>query len=318
MEYLQEYPSDDEEEDDEKVESSDEALNSEISLNRLNQQPLLISTTTTSKLPSTVESLQLFLQNYLYQRHQMSSIYLYMPWRPSAASTMIIRALSSQLEHHLRERFGSQLKDYQLEKITTNPRDVGYHISLTRNIPCNSNLAVQFNKNITKAFESFEVDQLAIGEDLDAFALRKGISKLFGEEVALALTKKPLPCLQIRFKNTCVLFSNPDYSSLFLGLPIRSEHVPMFHRMRSTIDEVMNAMELPLDKENTPENYHLTIAICKNNISPSISPKVFEQMQSHMSSLTVDASKLCFNTTSVMVRTTPSLVPEKCLDLRLE
>lgn len=315
MEYLQQYPSDSSDED-EDTGSFEESINVDSS-----QEPLeknAVANPHKAVIPSTVESLKLFLQNYLFEQHQMRNVYLYMPWRPSGASASVVRSLSLQMEQHLKERFAPELKDYQFEKVATNALNVGYHISLTKNIPGNQETLHQFKKSIAKAFHTFEVDTDSVGPDLDALAVQKGITKLFGNNSPdLSQTQEISQCLQIRFQDTGILFASPDYASLFLGLPVRAEYVKMFQRMRSTIEDVMHTIDLPSQDGVYPDSFHLTIGICKNSISSSISSEVFAQMREHMTTVQLDTSDLCFNTNSVMVRTIPSSEPDMRLPLQI-
>lgn len=262
--------------------SSDECEDS-IPYQTLEEEESLKENIGERNYPSELVNLNIFLQNYSSQIN-MSSCFLYLPWRPSLKTMGCIKKAANLAVKELTTEAPQIVEKFDWKSITNGALD--YHISLYPNIRGERWQINQLTSNLSSGISTVKINPSLIGHDANEVERMKNLTTLLTKDKGNNGIFLPKKYINFRLKPHLLLFKSSSTENLFLACSIdvsNKKVADFFDSLNNYINE--NLCLLNMETICEPIAYHISIQMGEAKNLHKLTPKEITSLNSILQKL---------------------------------
>lgn len=228
------------------------------------------------QLIPVIAPLNIYLQNYS-AHHNMSSIFLYIPWNPPLRVVSQLKSISNNIVNELRKNLPSEVSDkYNWRligvpsktaegsfSITNNFMLRNYHISLCPNIRGDQDKIQKYIENFQYTVSRMKVPGELVTPDHSEAERIQNINRILFKETEKTASKQK-NYISLRLGNSLLLFRSNSSNNLFVTGKIRMDPSSrrFFDSMETAITDNVNLLDVTKEgSTDQKQTYHISLIV---------------------------------------------------------
>lgn len=250
MDILENYSSDDEEE---------ENIGTEVDQGEKNNSAALSEPERSSSLAKPFfDTADIYSQNYSNNMQNLVASFIYIPWNPSLAAVNQLKKVSQKAIQQIRKNYPEESSQFNWHYVgapvatnhgkfsVTNKHNLSnFHITLADNVRADKHVMELFIANLQNGISEMQIDKSLINSDNEEMVRRENLNRILGLSKNKS-SKQGSSVISLSFRDKLEVFRNHKTGNMFISgmLSVKEGQGNFFNDLTSIIDKNKELLNL--------------------------------------------------------------------------
>ncbi|ODV80239.1 uncharacterized protein CANTADRAFT_49651 [Suhomyces tanzawaensis NRRL Y-17324] len=251
-----------------------------------------------------IDDINIFLQNYAENMLNRGSIFLYIPWRPSASALNLMHSQTKKAMSRI--PIASKYSWSDIGKVSP----LRYHISIYPNIEGDDYKIEQLKDNLKHSFQNLEIDDSLVGFDEEEVNRYQRVKGILGQAAS------PKKYVRLKFEPHLRVFKSTKKDTLFLAgvIDINASSGRFFERIRDSIFTNANSLSLIERKPKMPI-YHISFQL--GELKSTVSEDEIEEFNCQLEDLDIGLESINVYVSDIIINSIGTFKLTKSIQLNI-